>query len=108
MVAKLLEDAPKISANFLEGGVGESEELEDGCAGFCGSLVCLGRIRGNMEFSILGNQQIFVWVWLLVGEMLQRRRLVGLIWFGGVFWRCFGRFSGILPKVSPKILQATC
>ena len=79
MVAKLLEDAPKISANFLEGGVGESEELEDGCAGFCGSLVCLGRIRGNMEFSILGNQQIFVWVWLLVGEMLQRRRLMRLL-----------------------------
>ena len=29
MVAKLSEDAPKISANFLEGGVGESEELKD-------------------------------------------------------------------------------
>ena len=32
----------------------------------------------------------------------------GEIWFGGVFWRCFGRFSGVLPKVSPKISQATC
>ena len=85
MVAKLSEDAPKISANFLEGGVGESEELKDDCAGFCGSLVCLERIRGNLEFSILGDKKIFVWVWLLIGEMLQRRRLVGLLG-GGVVW----------------------
>ena len=31
MVAKLSEDAPKTSANFLEDGVDESEELKDGC-----------------------------------------------------------------------------
>ena len=62
MGAKFLENEPKISANFLEGGVGESEGLRDGCAGFCGNLVCLARIRGNLKFSILGNRQVFDWV----------------------------------------------
>ena len=32
MGAKFSENEPKISANFLEGGVGESEGLRDGCA----------------------------------------------------------------------------
>ena len=40
----------------------ESEGLQDGCAGFCGNLVCLARIRGNLKFSILGNRQVFDWV----------------------------------------------
>ena len=62
MVAKLSENAPRTSGNFLEGGVGESEGLWDGCAGFCGNLVCLARIRGNLKFSILGNRQVFDWV----------------------------------------------
>ena len=60
--AKFLETELKISANFLEGGMSESEGLRDGCAGFCCNLVCLARIRGNLKFSILGNRQVFDWV----------------------------------------------
>ena len=69
MVAKLSGDEAKISGNFLEGGVNESE-LESGCAVFFGIWVCIARIRGNMRFSILRRGWIYGWVWLLVGRRL--------------------------------------
>ena len=52
MVANLSGDEPRISGNFLEGGVNESE-LESGCAVFFGIWVCIARIRGKKIFSIL-------------------------------------------------------
>ena len=54
---------------------------------------CLGLVVGRRDVAEKAAD-------VVVGERM--------FWRFFFFWRCFGRFSGILPEVSTEILQATC